>query len=140
MARTEIYQDRVVIRLTSTEKLAAFQRENVILDRADIRQAVITDDPWIFTRGVYSRGTHIPGRRAAGVWRHLGGRDFLLIKNGKESLVLDLEKRSDDAPSLTDGGEHFSDFVRVVLSTQHAAEIIAALNLEGDQDPAKFNE
>lgn len=140
MARTEIYQDRVVIQLTPADKLATFQRQNVVLDRSSIRQAVITDDPWVFMRGVYSRGTHIPGRRAAGVWRHLGGRDFLLTKNGKESLILDLEKRADDAPSVAANGEQFSDFVRIVLTTQHAAGIMAALNLEGVQDPAKFSE
>jgi hypothetical protein len=131
MARIEIHKDRIVIQLSASEKLAAFRTRDVVLDRSRISQAIITDDPWIFARGVYTRGTHIPGRSASGVWRHLGGRDFLLVRRGRESLVLDIHPPSKQSAARADTGQMFSEFARVVVGTQHAAEIIATLNLSG---------
>ncbi len=129
-----MHENRVVIRLTAAEKLASMRRRDIVLDRSTITSAVITDDPWVWIRGVRAPGTHLPGRIAAGTWRNFAGRDFVLAKGGERAaVVIDLE-----TPSGA-GEEHgwigtYDPFSRVILSTTHAAELVQALRLEGDTE------
>lgn len=146
MARVEVYPDRVVIRLTASERALAMRRTDIVLDREAIVSAVITDDPWVWLRGVRSPGTHLPGRLALGTWRAFSGRDFVVVRNGRPAVVIDF-----DTPAEGDEGrgwvavppreriesaadEHgvFDRFARVIVSTRHAAELIQALRLDGD--------
>lgn len=132
MARIEVHADRVVIRLTASEKTLSLRRHDVVIDRSAITSALITDDPWIWIRGVRAPGTHLPGRMAIGTWRNLAGKDFVLARAGREAIVIDI-----DVPNGAeeDGWvNEFSAFSRVIVSTAHAAELIRALRLSGD-DP-----
>lgn len=139
MASVAVYPDRVVIRLSAAEKALALRRRDLVLDRAAITSALITDDPWVWLRGVRSPGAHLPGKLALGTWRGLGGREFAAVRSGKPAVVLDFareEAEPEDAPGGTDAdgapgraGE-FDDFARVVISTDHAAELIRALRLD----------
>lgn len=120
MARVEVFPERVVIKLSNPERALALRRADVVLDRDSITSALITDDPWVWLRGVRSPGTHLPTKLAMGTWRGLGGKDFVLIRSGRPAVVLDFDVPDDEG------------FERVILSTGHAADLIRALRLEGE--------
>lgn len=136
MARIEVHEDRVVIQLTASEKALAMRRREVVIERAAMTSAIITDDPWIWISGVRSAGTHVPGTLAFGTWRNLGGRDFVLARSKRRAIVIDLDQelaQSGTAAHQAEDDGEFDDFSRVILSTAHAAELITALRLEGDE-------
>lgn len=130
MARVEVHPDRVVIGLTASEKVWALHRRDIVLDRAAIRSVIITDDPWVWIRGVRAPGTLVPGRFASGTWRNLSGRDFVLARRGRDSVVIDLEVPDGAEEDRGWVGEH-DRFARVIISTVHASELIQALRLDG---------
>jgi hypothetical protein len=133
MARIEVHPDRVTISLSRSEKLLAFHRRDIVIDRSQVRSALITDDPWIWMRGIPSPGTHLAGRVACGVWRGLGGEDFLLVRGKHKAVVIDIDVPAvAEVPSDQGAAEDdvFSHFGRVILSTAHAAELIRALKLD----------
>lgn len=133
MARVEVYPERVVIRLTAAEKPLAIRRRDVVLSREAITSAVITDDPWVWIRGVRSPGTHLPGKLALGTWRGPGGRDFLLARSGRPAVVIDLDVDERVAEDRGWVGE-FDHFARVILSTNHAVGLVRALRLDDSAD------
>lgn len=137
MARIEVHEDRVIVQLTSAEKALALHRKDIVLSREAITSAVITDDPWVWLRGVRAPGTRIVGRLAFGTWRNLAGRDFLLVRGGRDAVVLDLEA-PEEARGPGAGPGPFDDFSRVILSTKHAAGLVQALRLHGDQGDEVF--
>lgn len=130
MARIEVHADRVVIRLTAPEKAVALRKRDIVLDRTAIRSAVITEDPWVWIRGIRSPGAALPRGLAYGTWRTRGGRDFVLARRGREAVVLDL-----DVPDGIDEDRgwigEFDSFSRVIVSTVHAGELVRALRLDG---------
>ncbi len=115
MADLHVHPDRLEIRLTPYEKALAFRRVDLVIPRDSIRSVAITDDPWIWIRGVRSPGAGVPLTLAVGTWKFHGGKDFLLLK-GKQraAVVLDLD------------GE---EYARVIVSTPHAAKLIEALRV-----------
>ena len=129
MARVEVHGDRVIVKLTASERVAALRRRDVVLDRAAITSAVVTDDPWVWIRGVRSPGTYIPGTIASGTWRNLSGRDFVLVRGGRSAVVIDLEVPEGAEEERGWVGE-FDSFARVIVSTVHAADLITALRLD----------
>lgn len=131
MARVEVHEDRVVIRLTTAEQITALRKRDVVLDRSLITSAIITADPWVWIRGVRAPGAHIPGKLAMGTWRNFAGRDFVLARSGRDAVVIDLEVPEGAEEDRGWIGE-FDPFSRVIVSTSHAAELIRALRIEGD--------
>ncbi|MFD5601404.1 hypothetical protein ACFWHR_15270 [Leucobacter sp. NPDC058333] len=131
MARVEVHPDRVVIKLTAAEKFASMRRRDIVLDRSAISSAIVTNDPWIWVRGVRAPGAALPGTLAAGTWRTFTGRDFVLARRGRDAVVIDFEtpEHADDE----DHGWHgeFDQFSRVIVSTVHAGDLIQALRLDG---------
>lgn len=131
-----MYPDRVVVKLTASEKALSMHRRDLVLDRDAITSALITDDPWVWLRGVRSPGTHVPAKLALGTWRSFSGRDFVLARNGRPAIVIDF-----DVPESADEDRgwvpEFDPYARVILSTTHAAELIRALRLEDER--AVFN-
>jgi hypothetical protein len=115
MASLRVHPDRLEIHLTPAEKTLAFRRENLVISRDTIRSVTITDDPWIWVRGIRAPGALVPLVLAIGVWKFHGGRDFLAIKRRRQAVVIDLTG---------------DDFARVVLSTNHAPDLIASLKLD----------
>lgn len=147
MARVELLAEQLVIRLTKSERVLAFRRRDIVLDRAALTSVLITEDPWVWLRGVRAPGTHIPGILAYGTWRGSGIRDFTLIRFGREALVLDFdpaysEDRGGMIANSSDHADHARPgrpdrFTRVILSTLYASELIRLLRLddEGDVPP-----
>jgi hypothetical protein len=114
MADLHVHPDRLELKLTRAEKVLALRRADVAVPRASIRSAIITEDPWIWIRGIRSPGAAIPLTLAVGTWKFHGGKDFLLIKGRRASVVIDLV------------GE---EFARLVVSTSRATELLIALRL-----------
>src|SRR5512133_1296920 len=127
MASLRVHPDRLEIHLTPAEKTLAFRRENVVIQRDNIRSVTITDDPWIGVRGIRAPGALVPLVVAVGVWKFHGGKDFLAIKRRRQAVVIDLTG---------------DDFARVILSTNHAPDLIASLKLEATdaQDVPELDE
>jgi hypothetical protein len=115
MADLHVHPDRLEIHLTTAEKVLSFRREDLVVPRDSIRSVAITEDPWIWIRGIRAPGAAVPLTLAVGTWKFHGGKDFLLIK-GKQraAVVVDLE------------GEEYS---RVIVSTPHATKLIEALRV-----------
>lgn len=136
MARIEVFPDRVVIKLSAAERTLAMRKRDIVLSRERITSALITDDPWVWLRGVRSPGAHLPTKLAVGTWRGFGGNDFCLIRSGRPAIVLDF-----DVPEEAGRGwvGEFDDYARVILSTDHAAELIEALRLDGTDGNAVFD-
>ncbi|WP_336660257.1 hypothetical protein [Leucobacter sp. USHLN153] len=130
MARVEVHPDRVVIRLTTAEKLASMRRSDIVLDRSAITSAIVTEDPWVWVRGVRVPGAALPGKFAAGTWRNFTGRDFVLVRKGRPAVVIDFEVPEHADEDLGWRGE-FDHFSRVIVSTKHSGELIQALRLDG---------
>jgi len=115
MASLRVHPDRLEIHLTPAERTLAFRRENLVIARERIRSVTITDDPWIWVRGIRAPGALVPLVLAIGVWKFHGGKDFLAIKRRRQAVVIDL---------IGD------EFARVILSTNHAPDLIASLKLD----------
>jgi len=119
MADLHVHPDRLEIHLTRAEKVLAMKREDLVVPRDSIRSVAITEDPWIWIRGIRAPGAAVPLTLSLGTWKFHGGKDFLLIK-GKQraAVVIDLE------------GEEYS---RVIVSTPHAARLVEALRVDGSE-------
>ena len=120
MARLLLHPDRLEVILSTAEKTLALRRENVTIPRSSIRSATLTDDPWIWVRGIRAPGTAVPLTLAVGQWKFHGGKDFLVLKGTRPSVVIDVADE---------------EYSRVIITTKHGMELIAKLQL--DAKPAK---
>ena len=118
MASLRVHPDRLEVHLTAAEKTLSLHRADLIVPRELIRTATVTHDPWVWIRGIRAPGAYIPLTLAVGTWKNHGGSDFLVIKGKRPAVVLELD---------TDERNPYS---RMLLSTPHAAELIASLKLE----------
>ncbi|PJJ65228.1 hypothetical protein [Compostimonas suwonensis] len=116
MASLRVHPDRLEIQLTRAEKTLALRREDVVVRRDSIRSVTITDDPWIWIRGIRAPGAAIPLTLAVGTWKFHGGKDFLVIKGKRQGVVIDLE------------GEAFD---RLIVTTSHASQLATSLKMDG---------
>ncbi|GAA1516844.1 hypothetical protein BJ978_000877 [Agromyces terreus] len=119
MAQLRVHTDRIEVHLTPAEKSLALRSDDIVVQRDDIRSATITDDPWVWIRGIRTRGSIVPLVVAVGAWKYHGGLDFVIVKGKRQAVVLELA-----------GGE----FARIILSTNHAAALIDRLKL-GETPP-----
>lgn len=119
MAKLRVHTDRIEVHLTTAEKSLALRADDLVVQRDDIRSATITDDPWIWIRGIRRRGTEIPLVVAVGVWKYHGGTDFVIVKGKRPAVVLELAA---------------GEFTRIILSTNHAGELIDRLKITAAPD------
>ena len=114
MANLRVHADRIEVHLTAAEKALALRADDIVVQRDDIRSATVTDDPWVWIRGIRKRGSEVPLVVAVGVWKYHGGTDFVIVKGKRQAVVLE----------LADG-----EFTRIILSTNHSATLIDRLKL-----------
>ncbi len=114
MAHLRVHNDRIEVHLTAAEKALAFRTDDLVVQRDDIRSATVTDDPWVWIRGIRRRGTEVPLVVAVGVWKYHGGSDFVIVKGKRQAVVLELAA---------------GEFTRIILSTNHSAALIDRLAL-----------
>ncbi len=86
-----------------------------MVPRSSIRSATLTDDPWIWVRGIRAPGTAIPLTLAVGQWKFHGGKDFLVLKGTKPSVVIDIADE---------------EFSRLIITTKHGMELVSKLQLD----------
>jgi hypothetical protein len=114
MAILFVHTDRLEIRLTRSEKILSLRRANIEIPLDSLKSATLTEDPWIWLRGIRAPGAAVPLTLAVGTWKFHDGKDFLLIKGTKTSVVLDLV-------------DH--DYSRVIITTAHALDLLRALRV-----------
>ncbi|MDQ2661711.1 MAG: hypothetical protein M3Y52_07550 [Actinomycetota bacterium] len=119
MAHLRVHNDRIEVHLTAAEKALALRADDLVVQRDDIRSATVTDDPWVWIRGIRRRGTEVPLVVAVGVWKYHGGSDFVIVKGKRQAVVLELAA---------------GEFTRIILSTNHSAALIDRLAL-GEPPP-----
>ena len=129
MADLHVHRDRLEVRFSRAEKMLAFRKHDLVIPRTAIRSVAITQDPWIWIRGVRVPGAGIPLTLAIGTWKYHGGKDFLIVKGkSRPAVVIDIEQdhgADADAPAVADG------YDRVILSTKHATALAEALREPG---------
>ncbi len=119
MAHVRVHNDRIEVHLTPAEKTLALRSDDLVVQRDDIRSATVTDDPWVWIRGIRKRGSEIPLVVAVGVWKYHGGTDFVIVKGKRQAVVLELAA---------------GEFTRIILSTNHSAALIDRLKVEPPTD------
>ncbi len=119
MATLRVHADRLEVALTPAEKVLAIRGHDLEIPRANILSATVTHDPWVWIRGIRSPGIYVPLTLAVGSWKNHSGRDFVVVKAKRPAVVLELAV-----------DEH-NEYSRLILSTKHAAELIASLKLDG---------
>ena len=102
--------------LSGAERMLAFHKGNVAIERSTISKVQLTDDAWTWLRGVPSPGTHLRGVIAMGTWRSSGGDDFAIIRRHRPSVVIDLEGHP--------------EFQRIILTTRHGLQLVQALQID----------
>lgn len=112
--------------LSRIERALSFRRRNVLLERRMIVRVQLTDDAWTWLRGVPDPGTNIPVAVAMGSWKSSSGRDLVVIRGRRPSIVIDLEGHD--------------EFERLILTTRHGLQLIHALRLEDVTEPADVAE
>jgi hypothetical protein len=144
MADLHVHRDRLEVRLSRAEKLLALRKDDLVIPRSAIRSVAITQDPWIWVRGVRVPGAAIPLTLAVGTWKYHGGKDFLIVKGkSRPAVVIDIAQ-GDEADAGADGaqdspGAPVADgYARVIVSTQHATKLIEALRTRPEpENPAQ---
>ncbi|MFE7845775.1 hypothetical protein ACFUTX_11365 [Microbacterium sp. NPDC057407] len=113
---------RLEVVLSGAERVLAFRKGNVEIERSAISKVQLTDDAWTWLRGVPSPGTHVRGVIAMGTWRSAGGDDFAIVRRRRPSVVIDLDGHP--------------EFERIILTTRHGLALVQALRVEGADEPA----
>ena len=130
MADLHVHRDRLEVRLSAAEKVLALRKSDLVIPRSAIRSVAITQDPWIWIRGVRVPGAAIPLTLAVGTWKYHGGKDFLIVKGkSRPAVVIDIDQ-SETAGGA--GGTVADGYDRVIVSTPHAAALIEALRQPAD--------
>ncbi len=106
--------------LSPVERALSFRRRNVVVRREEIVKAQRTDDAWTWLRGVPDPGTYLPVAVAMGSWKSAFGKDFVVIRRRRPSVVVDLAGHD--------------EFERLILTTQHGVALLQALQLEDVAD------
>lgn len=114
MAVLAVHTDRLEVKLTRSEKMLAFRRADIDIPLAKIRSAALTDDPWVWVRGIRAPGTAFPLTLAVGTWKYHDGKDFLLIKGTRTSVVIDIDD---------------FEYARLIVTTRHSIALLQALRL-----------
>ena len=125
MAEIVLTEHRVVVRLTSAEKVWALRRDDITVPLAAIRAVAVVPDGLSAAHGLRSPGLGVPGRRKVGTWRGRGRRTFVCVRRGEPALRIRLRARS-PFDTLLVGNERAADL---------AAELSAALPAERGDAP-----
>lgn len=108
--------------LSGSERLLAFHRENVTVERSAIAKVQLSDDVWTWLRGAPSPGTHVRGVVAMGTWTSANGDDdFVIVRGRRPGAVIDLDGHP--------------DYQRIVLTTRHGLSLVKALRLDVEGPP-----
>jgi pimeloyl-ACP methyl ester carboxylesterase len=85
----QVTPDRVVLRLSTTEKLAAVHGD-LTVPRSAITGVELVEDGVGAARGLRAPGLGVPGRRKLGTWRSWTGRQFVDVRRAQPALRIEL--------------------------------------------------
>ena len=89
MARLDLIEGAIVIRLTLVERLFGYTGGDGRVPLTAVRSAYVSERPWNELRGLRSPGVRYPGR-AIGTWRWQHGRDFVALRGRGPAVVVEL--------------------------------------------------
>ncbi len=90
MARIDIYEGTLVIRLSLIERRSGFVHGDARIPLDAVRRVRTVDDPWAELRGMRSPGITLRKSLAVGTWRFHGGKDFVALHGRARGVVIDL--------------------------------------------------
>jgi hypothetical protein len=90
MARIDIYEGTLVLRLSFIERRAGFVRGDAQIPLHSVRAVRTVDHPWAELRGIRSPGITLGKSLAVGSWRFPGGKDFVALHGRARGVVVDL--------------------------------------------------
>lgn len=112
MPTLELTDDQLIVRLTASEKLAAFQGDLKVNGIA-IRGAAVADKKWWMTLGLRI-GTGLPGVIIAGTFVKRGDRAFVSWTR-KQGLPLEITLAAKMAPHARG-----TKFTRIIIGVENA--------------------
>ncbi|HET7172975.1 MAG TPA: hypothetical protein VFI30_01690 [Nocardioidaceae bacterium] len=101
MAEIEVEPDKVIVRLTSAEKIEALHGD-VSVPRSAVVRAITVPDGMTEVHGLKMPGTGLPGVILVGTWRGLEGTTFAVCHGERPAVVIELS------------GTHFDRIVATV--------------------------
>ena len=113
MAKLELSDDRLIIRLSAAEKLAAVHGD-ITVNGVAIRGAAVADKKWWMTLGLRVPGTAIPGLIIAGTYLQRGDRAFVSWTR-KQGLPLEITLAAKMNPAARG-----TKFTRILIGTDDA--------------------
>ncbi len=90
MARIDIYEGTLVLRLSFAERRSGFVRGDARIPLSAVRAVRTVEDPWAELRGMRSPGITFGKSLAVGTWRFPGGKDFVALHGASPGVVIDL--------------------------------------------------
>ena len=90
MARIDIYEGTLVLRLSFAERRGGFVRGDARIPLDAVRAVRAVEDPWAELRGMRSPGITLGKSLAVGTWRFPGGKDFVALHGRSPGVVIDL--------------------------------------------------
>ena len=113
MATLAVESDRLVLHLSSLERLGGLVGGDISVPLDAIRGVRVAPDPWQELRGMRAPGTGWPGLIALGHRRGGGGHDFAAVYHHRPAVVVELD------------GQRFD---RLVVSCDDPEAVAAALS------------
>ncbi len=90
MARIDIYEGTLVLRLSLVERRSGFVHGDARIPLDAVRAVRTVDDPWGELRGMRSPGITLGKSLAVGTWRFPGGKDFVALHGRGPGVAIDL--------------------------------------------------
>ena len=85
MARIDVTDEAVVIRLSTFEKVAGLLGDQEI-PLAAVTDVEVVSDPLTAMRGLRAPGLAVPGRTRIGTWRGGGRRQMVRVRAGRQAV------------------------------------------------------
>ena len=95
MATLTLTPDRLLVRLTTAEKLAGLHAD-VEVPLAAIRSVRVEQDPLAAVHGVRAPGLSLPGRVKIGTWRGRGHRSLVVARRGIPAVRIEVDGAKPD--------------------------------------------
>ena len=92
MARIDIYEGTLVLRLSLVERRSGFVHGDARIPLDAVRAVRTVDDPWAELRGMRSPGSLCGKSLAVGTWRFPGGKDFVALHGRGPGVVVELDR------------------------------------------------
>jgi hypothetical protein len=114
MAELTVQGDRVVLRLSLTERVFGLVTDDISVPRSAVAAARVVRPARDGIRGIRAPGAGWPGTIALGHWRGRGYHDFVAVYGNHAGVVLELT------------GQRFD---RLVVSVDDPDAVVASLGL-----------